>query len=291
MSRIFEALQQANSELGRSLSEAPESAEALSSFEATLIGEPAGLEDAPQFSLPTDSESRLVAWLDPNSLAAENLRALSARLRHAQRRKPIKTILVTSAVRGDGKSTISSNLAITLAAHGERTLLLDGDLHQSSLASSLQVEGERGFADWCERSEPIANLLCKAEGLPLWFLPAGVCVDQPLTVLQSPRASELLKLLAGWFSWVIIDSPPLLPLIDGKVWAAMSDTVLLVARQGMTPKKGLMKSLEGFDKSKLFALIMNDSTPQEERYYRDYRKASGSIETRRRAARRAARRE
>ena len=286
MSRIFEALQQANPELGRTLSETPESAEALPSFTAALIGESGGLEEVPQFSLPADLESRLVAWLDPNSLAAENLRALSARLRHAQRRKPVKTILVTSAVRGDGKSTISSNLAITLAAHGERTLLLDGDLHQSSLASTLRVDGEPGFADWCERSEPVANLLCKAEGLPLWFLPAGVCVDQPLTVLQSPRASELLKLLAGWFSWVIIDSPPLLPVIDGKVWATMSDTVLFVARQGVTPRKALTKCLESFDKSKLFALVMNDSTPQEERYYRDYRKASGSIEARRRAARR-----
>src|SRR5690348_546705 len=156
MSRIFEALQQANPELGRTLPETTESAEALPSFTAALIGESGGLEEVPQFSLPADSESRLVAWLDPNSLAAENLRALSARLRQAQRRKPLKTILVTSAVRGDGKSTISSNLAITLAAHGERTPLLDGDLHQSSLASTLRVDGERGLADWCERSEPVA---------------------------------------------------------------------------------------------------------------------------------------
>jgi len=284
MSRIFEALQQANPELGRTLSESPEGPEALTPFAATLIGESAALEEASQFPLPTDTESRLVAWLEPNSLAAENFRALSARLRHTQRRKSLKTIQVTSAVRGDGKSTISANLAITLAAHGERTLLLDGDLHQSSLASTLQVEGEHGFADWCERSEPVANLLSKADGLPLWFLPAGICVDQPLTILQSPRTSELLKLLTSWFSWIIIDSPPLVPLIDARVWATMSDTVLLVARQGITPKKALTKSLEGFDKSKLFALVMNDAIPQEERYYRDYRKATGSTETRRRAA-------
>jgi len=271
MSRIFEALQQANPDLGKSLSEAPETPEGLSPFSAALIGEAPAMEEAPLFSLPGDPESRLVAWQEPHSLGAENLRGLSARLRQAQQRRHFNRVLVTSPVKGDGKSTISLNLAITLAAHGEKTLLLDGDLHQRTIGTTLGLADEFGLADWCERSEILANVLHRAEGLPLWFLPAGFCEDQPLKILQSSRTSELLKQLGSWFSWIIIDSPPLMALADGNVWSTVSDAVLLVVRERETPKRALVKALEGLEKSKLFALVMNDATPHEERYYREYR--------------------
>jgi len=275
MSRIFEALQQANPELGRSLSEASESPDSLSQF-SSLIGETPVMQEAPQFSLPIDSAMRLVAWTEPHSLAAENLRGLAARLRQAQQRRPLNRVLVASSVKGDGKTTISTNLAITLAAHGERTLLLDGDLHQRSLTANLGIDDERGFADWCERSESLANLLRRAEGLPLWFLPAGICEDQPLKLLESLRATELLKQLGNLFSWIVIDSPPLVPLTDGSVWATMSDVVLLVVRERLTPRGALVKALENVEKAKVFAMVMNDATPQEERYYVEYRDKSAS---------------
>ena len=271
MSRIFEALQQANPDLGRSLSEFTDGPQSSSQFSAALIGEAPAMDEARQFSLPMDSESRLVAWMDPHSLAAENLRGLSARLRQAQQRRPLNRVLVTSAVKADGKSTISLNLAITLAAHGEKTLLVDGDLHQHALSATLGLGDEPGLADWCERSEILGNILHRAEGLPLWFLPAGICEEQPLKVLQSSRSAELLKQLGTWFSWIIIDSPPLVPLADGNVWCTLSDAVLLVVKERVTPKRALVTALEALEKSKLFALVMNHATPQEERYYREYR--------------------
>jgi len=274
MSRIFEALQQANPDFGRSLSDVPESPQRLSPLAAALIGEVPAMEEASQFALPNDLESRLVAWTQPNSLAAENLRGLSARLRQSQQRRQLRRVLVTSAVRGDGKSTISANLAITLATQGERTLLLDGDLHQPSLSTALGVNAERGFADWCEESGFTTSPMYRAEGLPLWFLAAGTSQDQPLKILQSTSAAELLKQLAQWFSWIVIDSPPLVPLTDANVWTTMSDAVLLVVREGVTPKNVLTKGLESLEKSKLFAVVMNDATSQEERYYRDYYNSS-----------------
>jgi capsular exopolysaccharide synthesis family protein len=277
MSRVFEALQQANLEMGVPISDPAESPEGMSQFAVTFGADFSLLDEASRFVIPDFAAARLAAWNDPNSMAAERFRALAARLRHAQQRRTVKKILVTSAVRGDGKSTVSVNLAITLAAQGEKTLLIDGDLHQPALGRALAVDSERGFADCCETSEPVTNLLQRAESLPLWFFPAGKCESQPLTLLQSPQASELLKQLAGWFSWIVIDSPPLAPLADSSVWARMSDAVLLLARQSATPKKALLKGVETLDKSKIFALLMNDSSADEERYYRDYYKRSGNI--------------
>lgn len=270
MSRVFEALQRANPELSGPADQRGESPEGLSQFVATLGGEFTALEDAHQFVIPVSPEARLIAWTDPNCLAAENLRVLSAKLRHAQQHRPLKKLLVTSAVRGDGKSAISANLAISLAAHGEKTLLIDGDLHQPSLSKTLGIDGERGLATWHQNSQAITDLLHRANGLPFWVLPAGICHEQPLTLVQSEKTAELLKQLAGWFSWIVIDSPPLVPLADAAIWSTMSDAVLLLARQGITPKKALVKSVASIDRSKVFGVVMNDATTSEERYYQAY---------------------
>jgi capsular exopolysaccharide synthesis family protein len=270
MSRVFEALQRANPELGSSMVRDGASSEALSEWVSTLSGESPVLEDGANFGISRLPEARLFAWTDPNSLAAENLRALSAKLRDAQQRRSLKKLLVTSAIRGDGKSTISSNLAITLAAHGEKTLLIDGDLHSPSLSETLGVRTKRGLATWHEDSEPIGNLIYRADTLPLWFLPGGECEEQPLKLIQSERTAALLKQLAMWFSWIVIDSPPLVPLADSSTWATMSDAVLLVARQGHTAKKAFVKGVGSLDRSKLFSIVMNDAHTNEERYYRSY---------------------
>jgi capsular exopolysaccharide synthesis family protein len=270
LSRIYEALQRANPELEQSIAGPPDSPEGLSQLVATLSGESALLDEAIGFEIPNSPNARLVAWTQPNSLGAEKLRVLATRYKQSQQRRSEKRLVVTSAVRGDGKSTLSANLAITFATQGERTLLLDGDLHQPALATTLAVDGETGFANWCSKSESDKSPLYRAEGLPLWFLPAGRCQGQPLTLLQSPEAATVIKQLTNWFSRIIIDSPPLIPLADSGLWINMSDAVLLIARDGKTPRKALEKSLESLDKAKLFAVVMNDCNGVDKRYYSDY---------------------
>lgn len=272
MSRIYEALQRANPELEQSIVAPPDSPEGLSQLVATLSGESTLLDEAIRFDIPNSPNARLVAWTNPNTLGAEKIRVLAARYKQAQQRRAAKRLVVTSAVRGDGKSTISLNLAITFAVQGERTLVIDGDLHQPALAGMLAVDGEIGFANWCEKSEPCSVPLYRAENLPLWFLPAGKSRAQSLTLLQSPQAATIMKQLTNWFSRIVIDSPPMVPLADSSVWINMSDAVLLIARDGKTPKKVLEKSLESIDKSKIFAVVMNDGNALDERYYSDYHK-------------------
>jgi receptor protein-tyrosine kinase len=200
---------------------------------------------------------------------------VAARLRYAQQRRPLKKILVTSAVRGDGKTMMSSNLALTLASHGENTLLIDGDLHKPSLGSLLGVDCQgKGLANWWRQRDDISRYLHKADRIPLWFLPAGACDEQPLTVIQSSQIADLVRQVAEWFSWVVIDSPPLVPLADAGVWATMSDAVLLLTRQAKTPKKELRKGMESLDKSKIFGVILNDAKSTEEKYYREYYRES-----------------
>jgi capsular exopolysaccharide synthesis family protein len=276
VSRIYEALQRANPDLEQSIAGPSDSPEGLSQLVATLSGESAALDEARRFEIPTTPGARLVAWSHPNSLGAEKIRVLAARYKQAQQRRAAKSLVVTSAVRGDGKSTISLNLAVTFAIQGERTLLIDGDLHQPTLAGTLGVDGETGFANWCEKSGPCNAPFYRAENLPLWFLPAGKCEAQSLTLLQSPQAGTIMKQVTNWFSRIVIDSPPLVPLADSSVWINMSDAILLISRDGKTPKKALEKGLESIDKSKIFAVVMNDGKGLDERYYGNYYKKADS---------------
>lgn len=271
MSRIFEALQQSNPQMvpSRLEGEVPVPGARLL---AAISSEHLNLEDVATFDTPTSLEARLVAFAQPYSLTANKFKAMAARLRHRQQVRGLKKILVTSATCGDGKTTASANLAITLAAQDEKTLLIDGDLHQPALHKLLQVDNDRGFSDWQE-DEPITKMLRRAKELPLWFLSAG-SGRHPL-MIQSAATPELLKQLSSLFSWIIIDSPPLVPLADSSIWNTLVDGVLLLVRQTATPKKILIKSLESFDKSKLLGLIVNDAIPSEEKYYRDYYSGSG----------------
>jgi capsular exopolysaccharide synthesis family protein len=270
MSRVFEALQRANPELSDLGLDDSHSAGGHSQLVTALTHESAELDDVRHFEIPTVPQARLVAWTHPNSLAAEKLRTLAARLRHAQQRRQLKRLLVTSAIRGDGKSTVSANLAITLASQGAKTLLIDGDLHQPSLARTLGVDGAKGFASWHRHPDAIGSLLYRGERVPLWFLPAGVCLQQPLTLIQSAKTVEFFQRVVNHFDWIVIDSPPLMPLADAGIWATVSDAVLLLVREGVTPKKGLDKCLASIDRSKLFGVIMNDATTSEQRYYQTY---------------------
>src|SRR5579884_1218827 len=236
MSRIFEALQRSQSERAGS-PEPNDLSDNLSQLAVTLGRELRHVEDAPQFSLTVGREQRLIVRTEPNCLAAEQFRVLASRLKQAQQRRSLKKILVTSAIRGDGKSTISTNLALTLAAHGERTLLIDGDLHQATLAKILGVNAQEGLSTIGTSSGSMARLLYRAEDTPLWFLPAGRCSSQPLGIIQSVEMSNLLAEMSSYFSWIVIDSPPLVPLADSSVWVSLSDCVVFAMRSKFTEKK------------------------------------------------------
>ena len=291
MSRIFEALQKSAFERGPSDPPDQAAAPKVADLIVRMAEDSASLRATPTFSLPASPEKRLVAVSDRLSLGAEKFRILSARLKHAQQRRPIKKVLITSAIRAEGKTMIAANLGITLAQQRQKVLLIDGDLHQPQLGVLMGVRSRPGLGDWWRQQRQIADFMCRAEGLPLWLLPAGAQLDEPLTMLQSSEIAQLIANIGGWFDWMIIDSPPLAPLADAGVWSNLADSVLLVSRQGVTPKKVLEDNLSTLDKAKILGVVLNDADSSEHRYYSGYYKlhwqrpsASGSKHARAAAA-------
>ena len=219
--------------------------------------------------IPPES-SRLAAMFDDRSVGAEKLRVLESRLQYLRKQRPLKRVLVTSTVKGEGKSVISANLAVTLGRR-HKTLLIDGDLRQSGLADLLGSKELPGLADWWHQAGEIAPFVRRVGTFKLSCLPAGLSSCQPLELLQSQRMSEMLNEISESFEWVIIDSPPLV-LSDPNLWATLADGTLLVVRQGKTPKRLLRKSLESIENLKLIGTVMNGSQDAEHRYYGQYYK-------------------
>jgi capsular exopolysaccharide synthesis family protein len=267
MSRIFEALQQYKTELNGS----PAADQVLPDF---LTEAPAQVETVqPDESIPLvfGPQQRLVALSEPDGLGAEKLRVLATRLRQRKRVVPQLTrLLITSSIRGEGKSVMSANLASTLALQQQRTLLIDGDLRCPSLCAILGTQPLPGLSEWSQEERRIDSFIRRAGDLPLWFLPAGEPSGQPGSVLETVKMAQMMTEIAGHYDWVIVDSPPLPPFADSRQWATMVDAVLLVVREGITPKSLLQSCFESIDPKKLLGTILNDAATVANNYYRGY---------------------
>ncbi|MCU1306237.1 MAG: ywqD, partial [Acidobacteriaceae bacterium] len=205
-------------------------------------------------------QSRVVCVTDKDSLAAEKFRFLSVRLRQLQQSRSLKKVLVTSTIPQEGKSMVAANLACTLARRTQqKTLLLDGDWRRPSVARLFGLGKTPGISEWLQGERGPMTSIYHLEEAGLWVLPAGNAPRNPLELMQSGRLSSLMDQLTAWFDWVVIDSPPVLPLADTSVWMRLADGVLLVTRQGTTEREQLKRGLEAIEPSKLLGSILNCS--------------------------------
>jgi len=207
-------------------------------------------------------ESRLVAFTDPNSLGAEKFRALVTRLEHVHKQSELKSFQVTSSVTNEGKTLVSGNVAVTLAKHfGSRTLLVEGDLHRPTLGSIFGLNKLRGLSHWwSSRDQDLTPFIHRLGNLPLWYLPAGNPCDQPSDILRSARFVKAFENLASQFEWVVVDSPPMLPIVDVNLWSRLVDGTLLVVREGVTPVQALKQGLLALDHPKLVGVVLNEAS-------------------------------
>jgi protein-tyrosine kinase len=260
MSQIFDALQRSGIEIAG----LDPTAEPLNDFDATAV------DRVPRFRVEARPERRLVALAEERSPGAERIRMLGARLRHLQHERSIKTLLMTSSIKDEGKSILSANLAFSLAKTKQRVLLVDGDCHQGTLAKLLGTNVSPGLTDWWQSNDAILSYLHQVNTLPLWFLPAGEPSTRVVEMLQSTRFSEMLNHAGSWFDWVIVDSPPFAPLADSAIWVTLADATLLIVRLGKTPKKLLGKVLDSIDQQKLLGIVLNECSDPHASYYAQY---------------------
>jgi tyrosine-protein kinase Etk/Wzc len=181
-------------------------------------------------------EPAVLAVADGRSTAAEAYRTLRTNLIFSQTGRALKSVIITSASPGEGKSTTSSNLAAAFAQQGMRVLLVDADLRRPTLHTIFGTPREPGLTQVLVGQKVLAEALQETSVKGLSLLTAGVLPPNPAELLGSPVMRELLETMAEGFDMVILDTPPVMAASDSSVLASMVDGVVLVVRAGRTER-------------------------------------------------------
>ena len=272
MSRIFEALQRSESERVEFTFPQPPSVAMLDEAQPGVAPAETGevksalqLGDFPSVQVAPTVNSRLVALSDKESLGAEKFRFLGVRLRQLQQERSLKKLLITSTISEEGKSTVTANLAATLARRKQqKVLLLEGDLRRPTQAQLFGGTRPAGLSEWLQSGTRTVSNIYHLDGPGFWLMPAGQPPENPLELMQSGKLAELLDQLVTCFDWVVIDSPPVLPLADTSVWSRFADGILLVVRSGRTERQALQRGLGAIDQSRLLGLVVNNYVGHDE---------------------------
>jgi len=220
-------------------------------------------------------ESRLVYHLDPDSPGADRFRLLRMRLWPLWEASKLKTLLVTSALAQDGKSTVVLNLATALAEQGQRSVLVvEGDLCHPSLSPRLGISNRAGLSECLEDGQNPLSLLRRIDPLGWYLLSAGDARGNPTELLQSPMLAGIFETLRSYFDWIIIDTPPAMPLTDTLSLRQYADSGLLVVRADKTPKEAVEAAIARVGTQNLLGIVLSASE-EIDRLYSDYRKSYG----------------
>ena len=173
---------------------------------------------------------------DDSARGTEEFRTLRSRLYHLREKMPLKKVLVTSALPKEGKSFTSSNLAqVMVRQHGRRVLLIDADLRAPRLHMMLGTTSDPGLSDYLLGKNDEFSIMQRGPLENLFFIPSGTGATDPAELVGNGRLKLLLQRVEPLFDWIIIDSPPAIPVSDASVLAKACDGVLMVVRSNATP--------------------------------------------------------
>jgi capsular exopolysaccharide synthesis family protein len=210
----------------------------------------------------------LVAGLAPKSPAAEQYRQLRTRLSHAEGASNLRTVLITSPQKGEGKSLTSANLALTMAQELQRrVILVEADLRKPSLQQYFGLPVGPGLAEYLSGAAELKDVMQFLPDHNLTVIRAGTAPTNPAELLGSTAMRRLLDQLRTRYDRVLLDTPPVLPLADVAILAPLVDGTLMVVRAGVTPRPAIENALRAFDSSRLLGVVLNESGMEQDYRY------------------------
>lgn len=194
----------------------------------------------------------------------EEFRTLRSRLYQFREKQPLRTLLVTSALPGEGKTFVAANLAQAIVKqHERRALLIDADLRRPQLHLSLGAAPAPGLSDYLLGKADELSILQRGSMNNLFFIARGQPVSNPSELLAGGRLKELLKRLAPVFDWIILDSPAAIAVSDASLLAQECDGLLMVVRAAETPFDLAQKVRQDFADRLLVGVVLNRVEPRE----------------------------
>ncbi len=236
---------------------------------------------------------RLPALLDRGP-AVEQFRSLRSRIYELRDKRPLKTILITSGLPQEGKSFVSTNLAVSLARNkNARVLLIDGDMRRYTVHQVLGCDPDPGLADYLASRTPLSQVIQRCDPTvtkgvtngtgvslpPLTVISGGNGGDKAADLSNNNRFEELIHVVSPLFDWIIVDSSPVLPVSDAVNLSRFCDGVLLVARSGVTEYENAQRTLAELKNAHLLGFVLNGApAPLHRGEYYGYSAPSGTKE-------------
>jgi len=179
--------------------------------------------------------------------------------------------MITSPLPEDGKSTIAMCLATALAEGGKRpTLLIEADLHRPGIAKNLGLRSRPGLAECVEDGLGPMDQIVKVEPLGWYLLQAGKTRTNPTDLLQSEALQTAMQQVSPYFDWILIDTPPVLPLTDALTLSRQADAALLVARADRTSREAIEKAVTLIGKKHVLGIVLNGAEGLSQLYSQYY---------------------
>lgn len=198
------------------------------------------------------------AFAEPYSVCAEQFRRLRSRLSQIREMERVRVVQMSSALPGEGKSFTALNLALAITQQDHRSVLLvDGDMRLPKLHTYLSAPGAPGLSEYLRESAGEFSIVQRDTDEELFFIPAGGFVANPTELLANGRFQALLERLAPAFDWIIVDSPPVLPVSDACILARACEGLLMVVRAGVTSCEHVETALKELQARRLLGVVLN----------------------------------
>ena len=204
----------------------------------------------------------------PKSITAESYRSLRTNIQYSSIDKQVKTLVVTSSNAGEGKSTVAGNLAYTFFQSGKRVLIIDCDLRKPSLHRKFNVSNEVGLTDVLVGTSELNKVMKKIDD-NLYLLTTGTLPPNPAEIIGSNTMENFLDQCKINFAYIILDTPPILPVTDSKLLAIKADATVLVVRSEISKLKHVSQAFKELGKvnANVIGTILNDVEVHSERLY------------------------
>lgn len=269
MSKVFEALQRAEKEQGTGLTgPAVEKVPEAPVKEADL----AGLETLVSFAASTEeskpSEARLspliiVHW-QPESLIVEQIKRIRTHILHYSKTpSPPRTIMVTSALSGEGKSLLAANVAVTIAQGlTETVLLVDSDMRNPTLHEYFGRPQNPGLSDYLATALELNDVIQETQIPRLRFIAGGGRKKNPIELISSERMAGLISHVReeDGNRFIVFDTTPIALTNEPRILAKVVDGVILVVRQGVTNRNAVKEAISFLEKDKIIGMVLNGSS-------------------------------
>ncbi|PEJ58468.1 tyrosine protein kinase [Bacillus sp. AFS002410] len=202
----------------------------------------------------------LVTFTHPDSMISDQFRMIRTNINFLTEEKKKRNILITSTENGEGKSTITANLAVSMAQQKERVLLIDANLRDSNIHKIFKIENNTGLTNVLTKQISLEEAVIQSGIGNLDILTSGSVSFNPVEILANENVKDLLKILVNTYDIVLVDSPSILEFTESRVLANHCDGVVLVVNRGRTETDNIIEARRVLDlaNGNLVGAIINE---------------------------------